>query len=167
MVKFSLYSKLVLVILTLHRRGKLLEHFISIVYSCITFKYFAFLSVCDKYELLGHVQAAMDDLSVIFAVLSCIHCRLLWLLLAVLSDYFGQLVTSTLLLYRFRGLPGFTPVSFLVMRRWNCLGMKRSSQPSSTLLRPGKGAEKTRQSVNRCEASNAKFRKNSILNRKR
>ena len=31
MVKFSLYSKLVLVILTLHRRGKLLEHFISIV----------------------------------------------------------------------------------------------------------------------------------------
>ena len=114
MVKFSLYSKLVLVILTLHRRGKLLEHFISIVYSCITFKYFAFLSVCDKYELLGHVQAAMDDLSVIFAVLSCIHCRLLWLLLAVLSDYFGQLVTSTLLLYRFRGLPGFTPVTFLL-----------------------------------------------------
>ena len=31
MVKFSLYSKLVLVILTWHRRGKLLEHFISIV----------------------------------------------------------------------------------------------------------------------------------------
>ena len=85
--------------------------------SCINFKYFAFLSVCDKFELLGHVQAAMDDLSVIFAVLSWIHCRLLWLLLAVFSDYFGQLVTSTLLLYRFRGLPGFTPVSFLVMRR--------------------------------------------------
>ena len=31
MVKFALYSKLVLVILTLHRRGKFLEHFISIV----------------------------------------------------------------------------------------------------------------------------------------
>ena len=30
-VKFSLYSKLVLVISTLYRRGKLLEHFILIV----------------------------------------------------------------------------------------------------------------------------------------
>ena len=38
--------------------------------SCVTFKYFAFLSVCDKFELLGHVQARRhDDLSVIFAVL--------------------------------------------------------------------------------------------------
>ena len=37
--------------------------------SCITFKYFAFLSVSDKFELLGHVQVAMDDLRVIFAVL--------------------------------------------------------------------------------------------------
>ena len=27
--------------------------------SCVSFKYFAFLSVCDKFELLGHVQAAM------------------------------------------------------------------------------------------------------------
>ena len=27
--------------------------------SCVTFKYFAFLSVCDKFELLGYVQAAM------------------------------------------------------------------------------------------------------------
>ena len=27
--------------------------------SCVTFKYFAFLSVCDEFELLGHVQAAM------------------------------------------------------------------------------------------------------------
>ena len=74
------------------------------------------MSVCDKFELLGHVQAAMDDLSVIFAVLSWIHSRLLCLLLAVLSDYFGQLVTSSLLLYRFRGLPGFAPVRFLVTR---------------------------------------------------
>ena len=30
MVKFSLYSKLVLVMSTLYRRGKLLEHFILI-----------------------------------------------------------------------------------------------------------------------------------------
>ena len=27
--------------------------------SCVIFKYFAFLSVCDKFDLLGHVQAAM------------------------------------------------------------------------------------------------------------
>ena len=27
--------------------------------SCVSFKYFAFLSVCDKFEFLGHVQAAM------------------------------------------------------------------------------------------------------------
>ena len=27
--------------------------------SCVTCKYFAFLSVCDKFDLLGHVQAAM------------------------------------------------------------------------------------------------------------
>ena len=27
--------------------------------SCVAFKYFAFLSVCDKFELLGHVLAAM------------------------------------------------------------------------------------------------------------
>ena len=27
--------------------------------SCVSFKYFAFLSVCDKFELLGHAQAAM------------------------------------------------------------------------------------------------------------
>ena len=32
--------------------------------NCVSFKYFAFLSVCDKFELLGH-----DDLSVIFTVL--------------------------------------------------------------------------------------------------
>ena len=27
--------------------------------SYVNFKYFAFLNVCDKFELLGHVQAAM------------------------------------------------------------------------------------------------------------
>ena len=42
---------------------------------------------------------------------SWIHC---WLLLAVLSDYFGHLVTSTFLLFkfRFRGLPGSTALLF-------------------------------------------------------
>ena len=32
---------------------------LNLVRSCVSFKYFAFLSVCDKFELLGHVQAAM------------------------------------------------------------------------------------------------------------
>ena len=76
--------------------------------SCVTFKYFAFLSVCDKFELLGHVQAAMM-FCVLFRRSSWIHC---WLLLAVLSDYFGQLVTSTFLLCKFWSLPGSTLVSF-------------------------------------------------------
>ena len=58
--KFSLYSKLVLVILTLYRRVKLLDHLlINLDGSRVTFKYFAFLSFCDTFELLGHVQAAM------------------------------------------------------------------------------------------------------------
>ena len=38
---------------------------------------------------------------------SWIHC---WLLLAVLWDYFGHLVTSIFLLCKFRGLPGSTRV---------------------------------------------------------
>ena len=37
--------------------------------TCVTFKCFAFLSVCDKFELLGHVRAALMNLSVVFAVL--------------------------------------------------------------------------------------------------
>ena len=85
---------------------------------------------------------------------SWIHC---WLLLAVLSNYFGHLVTSTFLLCKFRGLPGSTPVSFPVMSRWKCLGIKTSSQPSGTT--PGKRAEKTYRSGSRREASNAKSRK--------
>ena len=76
--------------------------------SCVTFKYFAFLSVCDKFELLGHVQAAMM-FCVLFRRSSWIHC---WLLLAVLSDYFGHLVSSTFLLCKFCCLPWSTPVSF-------------------------------------------------------
>ena len=94
-----------------------------------------------------------DDLSVVFAVSSWIHC---WLLLTVLSDFFGHRGTSTFLLCKFRGLPGFTP-SFPVMSRWKCLGIKRSSQPSSTT--PGKRAEKTCRSGSRREARNAKSSK--------
>ena len=41
-------------------------------------------------------------------------------------------------LCKFRGLPGSTLFSFPVMKRRKCLGMKRSSQPSSNLL-PGNG----------------------------
>ena len=105
--------------------------------SCVTFKDFAFLSVCDEFELLGHVQAAIRRFDCNFRRSSWIHS---WLLLAILSDYYGQVVTSTFLLCKFRGLPGATPDSFPVMRRGKCLGMKRLSQRSSTT--PGKRAEK-------------------------
>ena len=81
--------------------------------SYVTFKYFAFLSVCDKFELLGHVHAAMM-IRLCFCRPSWIYC---WLLLAVLTDYFGHFVTSTFILCKFRGLPGSTPVSFPVMSR--------------------------------------------------
>ena len=58
MVKFSLYSRLELVISTLYRRGKLLEHFILIAV-VLLLNILLFLSFCDKFELFGHVQAAM------------------------------------------------------------------------------------------------------------
>ena len=32
---------------------------LSLDSSCVSFKYVAFLSVCDKFEMHGHVQAAM------------------------------------------------------------------------------------------------------------
>ena len=47
MMKFSLYSKWKVVA----------TFYLDNTY--VTFKYFAFLNVCDKFELLGHVQAAM------------------------------------------------------------------------------------------------------------
>ena len=121
--------------------------------SYVNFKYFAFLSVCDKFELLGNVHAAMM-IRVCFCCPFWIHC---WLLLAVLSDYFGHLVTPTFLLCKFRAVPRSTPASFLIMMRWKCLGIKRSSQPSSTTT--GKRAEKTCRRRSRREANNAKSRK--------
>ena len=78
------------------------------------------------------------------------------LLLAVLSDYFGHLVTSTFLLCKFRAVLRSTPASFPIMMRWKCLGIKRSSQPSSTTT--GKRAEKTCRRRSRREANNAKSR---------
>ena len=89
---------------------------------------------------------------------SWIHC---WLLLAVLSDYFGHLVTSNFLLCKFRAVPRSTPASFPIMMRWKCLGIKRSSQPSSTTT--GKRTEKTYRRRSRREANNAKSRKSSSL----
>ena len=105
--------------------------------SYVTFKYFAFLSVCDKFELLGQVQAA-TTIWALFRRSSWIHC---WLLLAVLSDFFGHLVSSTILLCKFWDLPGPTADIFPFMRCWKCLGLKRWSQPSSRTF--GKRAEKT------------------------
>ena len=85
--------------------GKLLELFILIIYSYVTFKYFAFLNVCDKFELL--MSRPPWWFECYFCRSSWIHC---WLLLAVLWDYFGHLVTSIFLLCKFRGLPGSTRV---------------------------------------------------------
>ena len=121
--------------------------------SYVNFKYFAFLSVCDKFELLGNVHAAMM-IRVCFCCPSWIHC---WLLLAVLLDYFGHLVTSTFLLCKFRAVPRSSPASFPIMMPLKCLGIKRSSQPSSTTT--GKRAEKTCRRRSRREANNAKSRK--------
>ena len=125
--------------------------------SYVNFKYFAFLSVCDKFELLGNVHAAMM-IRVCFCCPSWIHC---WLLLAVLSDYFGHLVTSTFLLCKFRAVPRSSPASFPIMMPLKCLGIKRSSQPSSTTT--GKRTEKTCRRRSRREANNAKSRKSSSL----
>ena len=127
MVKFSLYSKLVLVISTLYRRGKLLEHFILIEVVLL-------LNILLSWAFVTSLNCSVMCkppwwFECYFRRSSWIHC---WLLLAVLSDYFGHLVTSAFLLCKFRGLPGSTPVSFPVMGRWKCLGIKISSQPSST-----------------------------------
>ena len=76
--------------------------------SYVTSKYFAFLSVCDKFELLGHMHAAMM-IRVCFCRPSWIHC---WLLLAVLSDYFGHLVTLTFFFANFGVYPGLPMLVF-------------------------------------------------------
>ena len=117
------------------RRGKLLEHFILIAVALL-------FNILLSWAFLTSLDCSVTCrppwwCECYFRRSSWIHC---WLLLAVLSDYFGQLVTSTFLLCKFWGLPGSTPVSFPVMRRWKCLGMKRLSQPSSKT--PGKRAEK-------------------------
>ena len=152
MVKFSLYSKFVWVSSTLYGPGKLLQHLILIV---VTLLLHILLSWAFVTSLNCSVMCKPPWwFECCFCRSSWIHC---WLLLAVLSNYFGHLVTSTFLLCKFRGLPGSTPVSFPVMSRWKCLGIKTSSQPSGTT--PWKRAEKICRSGSRREASNAKSRK--------
>ena len=82
---------------------------------------------------------------------SWIYC---WLLLAVLSNYFGHLVTSTFLLCKFRGLP------LLVFPLWAVEGVLELRHRLSQVAQlPGNRAEKTCRSRSRREASNAKSRK--------
>ena len=131
--------------------------------SYVTFKYFAFLRFWDKFELLGHMWKPPRWFECYFRRSSWIYC---WLLLAVLSDYFGHLVSSTFPLCKFWGLHGSVPDSLPVMKRWKRLGLKRSSQPSRTTF--GKRAEKTYRNGSRREASNAtKCSVRSILNQNR
>ena len=68
---------------------------------------------------------------------SWIHC---WLLLAVLSDYFGHLVSSTSLLCKFWVLQGSTPDSFPVMRSWRVLDWRNRLTQVAQL--PGNGLRK-------------------------
>ena len=131
--------------------------------SYVTFKYFAFLRFWDKFELLGHMWKPPRWFECYFRRSSWIYC---WLLLAVLSDYFGHLVSSTFPLCKFWGLHGSVPDSLPVMKRWKRLGLKRSSQPSRTTF--GKRAEKTYRNGSRREASNStKCSVRSILNQNR
>ena len=79
----------------------------------VTFKYFAFLSVCDKFELLGQVQVAM----MIWVLFLPFLLDSLLVTVSGFIGFFGHLVTSTFVLCKFRGLPGSIPVSFPVMSR--------------------------------------------------
>ena len=130
-------SRRILNSLVLYSRGKLLEHFILIVVAL-------FLNILLSWAFVTSLNCSVMCkpkwwFECYFRRSSWIHC---WLLLAVLSDYFGQLVTSTFLLCKFWGLPGSTPVSFPFMRRWKCLGMNRLSQPRSLRGRRKKGRER-------------------------
>ena len=109
-VKFSIYSKLVYVISALYSRGKLLEHFILIAVALL-------LNILLSWAFVTSLNCSVMCrppwwFECYFRRSSWIHC---WLLLAVLSDYFGQLVTSTFLLWKFWDLPGSTPVRFPVI----------------------------------------------------
>ena len=117
---------------TLYRRGKLLELFILIALALL-------LNILLSWAFVTNLNCSVKckppwwfDRK--FRCSSWIHS---WLLVAVLSDYFGQLVTSNFLLCKFRGLPWSSPDCFPVMRRWKCLGMKRLSQQVAQVPRNG------------------------------
>ena len=125
--------------------------------SCVTFKYSAFLSVCDTFELLGHVQAAMmiwvfflpfflDSLLV--TVIGFIE--LFWP-----ACYFN--LSSLQILGSTRVYPG---LPLLVFPLWAVEGVLELRHRLTQVAQlPGNGAEKTCRSRSRREASNAKSRK--------
>ena len=119
MVKFLLYSKLVWIISTLYGRAKLLEHFIFILVTLL-------LNILLSWAFVTSLNCSVKYSS------SWIRC---WLLLAVLSDYFGHCVTSIFLLCKFWGLPVSTRDSFPVMSCWKCLGIKKVAQLPENGLR--------------------------------
>ena len=107
------------------------------------------MSVFEKFELLGHMQTAMM-IWVSFSPFCFDSFLVTFIGLFRSSCYFNL----NFLLCKCRGLPRSTPVGFPVMRRWKCLGVKRSSQQSS--ITPGKRAEKTWRRGSRRDASSAK-----------
>ena len=85
--------------------GKLLEHFILIVVALLFNMLLSWAFATSlNYSVMCKPPWWFDCN---FRRTSWIHS---WLLVAVLSDYFGQLVTSTFLLCKFRGLPGSSRV---------------------------------------------------------
>ena len=109
---------------TLYRRVKLLEHLILIVVTLL-------LNILLSWAFVTSLNCSVickppRRCECYFRRSKWIHC---WLLLAVLSDFFDHLVSSTILLCKFWGLTGSTADIFPFMRRWKCLGLKWSSHP--------------------------------------
>ena len=141
--------------------------------SYVTFKCFAFLSICDKFEFLGHVQVT-TMIWVLFLSL------FLDLLLVTVSGFIGLfrstcyfnlfywIISVNLLLQPFflvhfgvyPGLPGSTPVSFPFMSRWKSRWNLRDRLSYVAELLQETGWETCRsRSRSRREASNAKSTK--------
>ena len=93
--------------------------------SYVTFKYFAFLSICDQFELLGHVQAA----TTMWVLLSPFEMDSLLVTVSGFIGFFWSSRSSTILLCKFWGLTGSTADIFPFMRRWKSFGLKWSSHP--------------------------------------
>ena len=88
--------------------------------SYVTFKYFAFLSVCHKFELLGHVQAAM----MIWALFLPFF---LDSLLVTVSGFIVLFWSSSYFNLSSLHILGSTPVGFPAMSGWKCLGIEYRS----------------------------------------